>query len=430
MFTAKTYVKAAILATLTLICSAQAQASGGGTLDSDMLRELKRMIEQQQAQIDKQAAEIAALKEQLAGNSEALAVKADKADVEGLDRVVSSSSANVNVSLYGQFNPALLYADNGDSSKTYVVDNVHSQTRFGLRATVAATEAWKIGGRLEYGITGNGSFDVNNWYTHDATEDTFKLRWAEISFAHDTYGKLSLGKGDSASNNSAEIDISGTAVAMQDKTLWMGGATLWYDGTTGILSEIRVKDIFNGFDGLSRTDRIRYDTPEFAGFSLAGSYSSGDAFDGSVWYSREFAGTKVVSGLAVANPGDIMPEGKLLYTGSASILFPLGISATFSGGLMEKEDEDLDDATIWWAKLGYLTSFYDGAETAFSVDYGETKSINLNGEEGSTWALAAVHDVEAWGTEFYAIYRLYMADAKTADFDDVNSVMAGARLKF
>ncbi len=148
MLTMKTLVNAIAFGVLALFCSAQAQASGSGTPDSDMLRELKRMIEQQQAQLDKQAAEIAALKEQLAGNSEALAVKADKADVEGLDRVVSSSSANVNVSLYGQFNPALLFADNGDSSKTYVVDNVHSQTRFGLRASVAAATGWEIGGRL------------------------------------------------------------------------------------------------------------------------------------------------------------------------------------------------------------------------------------------------------------------------------------------
>ncbi len=118
--------------------------------------------------------------------------------------------------------------------------------------------------------------------------------------------------------------MSGTAVAMQDKTLWMASGTLWYDGSSDILSELEVKEIYNGFDGLSRTDRIRYDTPVFGGFSLAGSYSSGDAFDGSVWYSREFSGTRVAAALGVANPGDIMSGADLLYTGSASVLFPHG----------------------------------------------------------------------------------------------------------
>jgi len=90
----------------------------------------------------------------------------------------------------------------------------------------------------------------------------------------------------------------------------------------------------------------------------------------------------------------------------------------------------MDDATYWWAKLGYLTQFRDNATTAFSIDYGESANITANDENGKTWALAAVHDVETWSTEFYAIYRMYMADSDTADYDDVNSIMAGARLKF
>ena len=424
------YLQAGAFGALIIFCSLQAFAGGNTKLDSDLLHELKRMIEQQQAQIDQQAAEIAALKEQLGGNTEAIAVKADKEDIEDLDKVAYSSFANVNVSLYGQFNPAALYVNNGDSSKLYVVDNVHSQSRLGLRARVDTTSGWQVGGRFEFGISGNASTDVNSWYTESASEEFFKLRWAEISFAKESYGKFSLGKGDSASNSTAEIDMSGTAVAMQDKTLWMASGTLWYDGSSDILSELEVKEIYNGFDGLSRTDRIRYDTPEFGGFSLAGSYSSGDAFDGSVWYSREFSGTRVAAALGVANPGDIMVGTDLLYTGSASILFPLGISATFSGSNMEKQEEGLDDATVWWAKLGYKTSFYEGATTAFSLDYGESENISVNDEKGSTWALAAVHDIRDWGTEFYAIYRRYMADSERGNFDDVNSVMAGARLRF
>lgn len=424
------YLRIAAIPVITLMSTGHLQASGSTALDSDMLRELKRMIEQQQVQIDKQAAEIAALREQLAGNSEAISAKADKEALEGTDKLVSSSLSKVKVSLYGQFNPAALYVSNGDSSKLYVVDNTHSQSRLGLRARVDASSGWQVGGRFEFGISGNASDDVNNWYTKNASEDFFTLRWAEISFTREAYGKFSLGKGDSASNNSAEIDLSGTAVATQDKTRWMASATSWYDSSSGVLSEREVKDIYNGFDGLSRTDRIRYDTPVFGGFSLAGSYSSGDALDGSLWYSREFSGTKIAAGLGIANPGEIMPGADLLYTGSASVLFPLGISATFSGSLMEKQEEGLDDATAWWTKLGYLTQLHEGATTAFSIDYGESESISVNGDRGRTWALAAVHDVHDWGTEFYAIYRMYLADAAVADFDDINAFMAGARLKF
>ena len=170
------YLQAGAFGALIIFCSLQAFAGGNTKLDSDLLHELKRMIEQQQAQIDQQAAEIAALKEQLGGNTEAIAVKADKEDIEDLDKVAYSSFANVNVSLYGQFNPAALYVNNGDSSKLYVVDNVHSQSRLGLRARVDTTSGWQVGGRFEFGISGNASTDVNSWYTESASEEFFKLR--------------------------------------------------------------------------------------------------------------------------------------------------------------------------------------------------------------------------------------------------------------
>ena len=51
----------AAISIITLISAGHLQASGSTALDNDMLRELKRMNEQQQVQIDKQAAEIAAL---------------------------------------------------------------------------------------------------------------------------------------------------------------------------------------------------------------------------------------------------------------------------------------------------------------------------------------------------------------------------------
>lgn len=431
--TIKTYAKTGVATALLFISISpvtQVFASSYGTADNDLLLELKRMIEQQQVQLDRQSAEIAKLKEQLAGNTESIGVTADKEELADVEKMATSSFSNVNVSLYGQFNPAILAVNNGDSSDFYVVDNTHSQTRFGLKASVDTVSSWKVGGRLEYGITANASHEVNNLETYDASDPDFKLRWAQISFDHERFGKFSLGKGDSASNNSAEIDLSGTAVAMQDKTLWMASATYWNDGSSNTLSELRVKDLYNGYDGLSRTDRIRYDTPNFSGFSLAGSVSSGDAFDSSLWFSRSFAGTKIAAGIGAANPGDIMANTDMLYTGSASILFPLGVSATFSGGYKDLVEAERDSSYFWWAKLGYKTKFHESATTAFSIDYGEANNLVTNDERGKTWALAAVHDLSNWGTELYMIYRMYLADSQFADFDDVNTFMAGARLKF
>ena len=426
------YGRLAAGAALSLCLTSQVYASGSGSgmVDNDMLQELKRMIEQQQAQIDKQAAEIAALKEQLAGNTEAIGTKADKGDGPETDKMVNSSLANVNLSLYGHINKAALYGNNGDTSKWYIVDNTNSQTRFGLKASVESETGWLLGGRIEYGIVSNGSSDVNNIDNNNATSTNFKLRWAEVSLRNETYGTLSLGKGSSATDGTAEVDLSGTTVAAYSSIPDLAGSFLWYEGSTDTLSDLRIKDVFSNFDGLGRTDRIRYDTPSFAGFSLAGSAQSGDAFDAALLYSRSFNDTKVAAAFGVANPGDLIASVDTRYSGSASILFPMGFNLGFTVAYDDLKDNTRDDPTNWYAKLGYRTKFYDAATSSFSIDYGETADLRVNDEKAKTWSLAAVHNVIDWGTEFYLVYRYHQLDTDLFDFDNIHAFMTGARLKF
>jgi len=428
----KQYARIAAGAAFVVLLAGQVQASGGSAMGASesMLQELKRMIEQQQAQLDKQAAEISALKEQLAGNSEAIGAKADKGAVDNTDKMVTSSKTNVNLSLYGHINKAAMYVNNGDTSKWYVVDNMNSQTRLGLRANVETMNNWNIGGRIEYGIVSNASSDVNNLNTEDATSTNFKLRWAEVSFRNDLYGKLSLGKGDSASNNSAEVDLSGTTVASYSAYSDMAGSTLWYEGSTDTLSSLRIKDVQSDFDGLSRTDRLRYDTPSFAGFSVAGSANSGDAFDAALHYNRKFGETKLAGAIAWANPGDLKPAVDSIVSGSISAMFPMGFNATFSAGGQELDTSGRDNPTNWYGKLGYQTKFYDAATTSFSIDYGETSDLAQNNDKLKSWALAAVHNISDWGTEVYMAYRNHQLDRDGRDFDDIHVFWTGARVKF
>lgn len=428
----KQYARIAAGAALVVFLAGQVQASGGGgmAVNDSMLQELKRMIEQQQAQLDKQAAEIAALKEQLGGTNEALASKADKESVKNNDKMVTSSLSNVNLSLYGQINKAAMYVNNGDTSKWYVVDNINSQTRLGLRANVETMHDWNIGGRIEYGIVSNGSSDVNQLNTGDATSTNFKLRWAEVSFANKMYGKFSLGKGSSASDGSAEVDLSGTTVASYAGYSDMAGSSLWYEGSTDTLSPLKISNVQSDFDGLSRTDRIRYDTPSFAGFSVGTSASSGDAFDAALSYNRKFGETKLAGAIAWANPGDLKSGVDSQVSGSISAMFPMGFNATFSAGGQDLDRSGRDNPTNWYAKLGYQTKFYDAAVTSFSIDYGETSDLAQNNDKLKSWALAAVHDISDWGTEVYLAYRNHQLDRDGSDFDDIHVFWTGARVKF
>ena len=108
----------------------------------------------------------------------------------------------------------------------------------------------------------------------------------------------------------------------------------------------------------------------------------------------------------------------------------MGFNATISGGVRDLKDSDRDDPTNWYAKIGYKTSFYAAATTAFSIDYGQAENLAQDDDKGKTWAVTAVHDIADWGTEFYLTYRNHELDRNDTDFDDINVVMAGARLKF
>lgn len=430
--------KLASLATgLALAMSLTVQAEASSSVDTKMLLELKAMLEKQQAQIDKQAAELTTLRQKLAGNTEVLTTKASKEDVvkisEATDKMVTSKFSNVDFSIYGQINRAVLYSDNGDSKDLYSVDNNNSNTRMGFLAGVDTTSGWLVGGRIEYHIVSNSSGDVNQLDTHDATDTLIGNRWAEISFKHDTYGKISLGKGDSATNNTSEVDLSGTDVAAYAHVSDTAGGMYFNneDGSPVTTANPQVGDVFNDFDGLSRTDRVRYDTPSYAGFSLAGSGSSGDAWDGALFYNRKFGETKVVAAFGAASPGDLLGDDiDKQYNGSASILLPKGLNATVSGGVRDMKDSNRDDPTTWYAKIGYKTSFYSAATTAFSIDYGQTENLAQDNDKGKTWAVAAVHDIADWGTEFYLTYRNHQLERNSSNYDDINIVMAGARLKF
>lgn len=426
----KKYSRIATGVGLALCLSIQAQASGGAMMNEEMFLQLKKMVEQQQEQLNKQAAEISELKKQLTGNTEALKKTAAKEDSEETSTSVTSSHANVNLSLYGHINRAILFSDNGSSSDWYSVDNTNSQTRLGLKAGVDTASGWLVGGRIEYGIVSNGSSDVNQLNTHDATSSNFKLRWAEVSFLYDKFGKISLGKGSSASDSTAEVDLSGTTVAAYASISDMAGGMLWYDGSTDTLTSHKIKDVYSDFDGLGRTDRLRYDTPSFGGFSLAASGSSGDAYDGALLFSRKFGETKVAAAFGAADPGELIIGTNAQYSGSASVLLPMGLNATFSAALRDLKDSHRDDPTNWYAKLGYTTKFYNAATTAFSVDYGETSHLKTDGDTAKTWAIATVHNVTDWGTEFYLVYRGHKLDTNNYYFDDIHTFMAGARLKF
>jgi predicted porin len=355
---------------------------------------------------------------------------------------VKTGNDKVNVELYGQINRAVMYADDGNDSQFFHVDNDNSSSRVGLNGKIEVNDSLTIGSNLELEWQDNASNLVS--MDAESISGAFEDRLVEMYLACKHTGKLSLGKGKMASEDSSETDLSGTTLAALSDVAKVGGGLKFYDpayvspapGPDGTVADNRltVGSVFSNMDGLAKRNRVRYDTPKFGGFSLAAAAGEKDMTDAALMYSGEFEGTKVEGALAWGDFGDEKPYSQI--NGSASVLFPFGLNLTFASGTrdLDKMPAGGDDPKFMYGKIGYICDkMFSAGPTAFSVDYSVDENIKRQNkdEEGTAYGVQLVQKLSAYSTELYAAYRSYKLEDNTkADYDDITVVMGGARLKF
>jgi predicted porin len=331
--------------------------------------------------------------------------------------------------LYGQVNRGVLVADDGNNTDVYHVDNDNSSTRFGLKGKAEISNDLAIGTKIEVQFESNSTADVNQNNKRNASADNFTQRHLDFWIESETLGKLSIGQGDTASNGTAEVDLSGTDLIGYSSVSDMAGGILFYNNTTQSLSTTKVGSAFSNMDGMSRDDRVRYDTPDFSGFYASSSFIADDAIDLAIRYSGKFPGFKLAGALAYAWPENTKNfDGQV--SGSLSLLLNCGFSATFAAGGRDYDTAGRDDSNYYYGKLGYQWKPFSIGPTAISIDYGNFNDIALNDDDGDTFGIQFVQKVSDWSTEFYMGYRLYELESTGTNYEDINALMTGARFKF
>jgi predicted porin len=352
------------------------------------------------------------------------------------EHVMESGTDVVKVNLYGQVNRAIMAVDDGENSDWFHVDNDNSSSRVGLKGKVNVSDEFSTGVKFEADWQSNASNEVQmEQYGDDHTStsdgDNFDLRKFELWFDSKKIGKFTLGQGDTASNGTSEMDLSGTSVAgYSDINAFAGDFGFWDDNSSTYT--VKIDEVFTQVDGLSRRDRLRYDSPKFAGFTASGSWVERDAWDLALRYDNTFDAFRVMAGIAYSNPGDIGDDFENYINGSFSVLLNMGISLTFAAGQKEYDEIDADDPFFLYGKLGYQTKALTVlGKTAFSIDYNATDDNDEEGDEAEMFGIQAVQKIDNWGAEFFSAYRLYSLDRDDdSDMEDINVFMAGSRIKF
>ena len=416
--------------------------------DAEKMQELQRVIDAQQKQLEAQQKQLDAQRQLLQGLQKQMESMVKDADTEKLPvaaenpavkpevastkvpssdkKIVTSGQERVKLAISGQVNRAVNIVDDGKDTEAYFVDNDNSESRVRFDSTARGTDDLTLGTRIELSIAPNKAGGVSQ--VDKESNNDFDQRITEAILDSKRFGKLSLGKGHTASYGSATVDLSQTGVISYAEISDTAGGMLFRQENDDALTNVRILDAFQAFNGLSRKNRLRYDTPAFYGFRLAGSAISDERYDAALYWGGQGYGFKAAAAAAFADPNQDNTDFQ--YDGSFSLLHEdTGLNLTLSSGLLDRDNQD--DAQNFYGKLGWLTRFFSVGQTAFGVDY--TLSLNLPTEDydGYSVGAAAVQQFEEYGTEIYLLYRLHSLDRDVGpNVHDIGVGSIGTRVKF
>ncbi|MEM8653734.1 MAG: hypothetical protein AAGF36_03235 [Pseudomonadota bacterium] len=324
----------------------------------------------------------------------------------------------------GQINRAFLFVDDGVESNEFFVDNDNSSTRLTARATYEFGD-YTLGALVEYEFefsTSNGVSQLNS----DISSSVSNERKFEV-FANTPFGNFAYGQGDAASNGIAEIDLSGTFIANNSAVGLIAGGQIFRTDAGGF-SGNDVGDFFSNFDGITRIERFRYDTPAFGGgFRASVSFGENTQNDIALRFSRKIGDVRVRSGITYAELGDTDR-----IAGSISAFHdPTGFNVTFASGQDDLNVAGREDPGYYYLKLGYQKKdLLPWGSTSFAFDFYDGSDQSVNDSSSESYGLFAVQRIDKLRTELFAGVRSFDADTPAEQFQDIDVVYVGARYRF
>jgi predicted porin len=342
---------------------------------------------------------------------------------------VKNSNGN-SLELSGHVNRSMIYVDNGDSTTFTHVDNNASQTRFRVVAKGAVSEAIDVDAVIEMdpnsegnqgGTQSGANSDADTGHT-----DGVGVRHARVGFSHKQFGKITLGHTSMATDGTLDSNKSGAGLVTGPNALGAGSGINFWNDTTNVNSAFTPIGSMQG----TRTGTVKYDAPTFGGLSLVAAHGTAGAWDVAGYYGATFGGFSVSAAAGYANYSSLA-EHKT-YNGSLAVEHESGINARIAGASRDWDTTNRSDSGQWYVGLGYDAKFYEMGETSFAVGYMNSNNGAANAHQNTEkWEVGVNQKIDAVGTDLYLGVRNWSNDDGTAtDYDDIFSVIAGARVAF
>jgi len=291
---------------------------------------------------------------------------------------IASAPTYAEVKISGQVSAALLFG--GDVENPEIVDNAASGSRFRFRASEKVNDATTAFALYEIQVQENSSFGAV-----DGSE-SIDTRQANAGIKG-SFGKISLGKGDGASNGTAEATffLSGNVYGAGPLPFFSYKGTLEKDNPD-------TKVGWTYYDGFSRVSRLRYDSPSFGGLTISASLDTKDRNELAARYKGNVGIGKLLVYAGQANSSDGNNDRSML-SGGLELNNGLFVTAAFN-----KRTSNVDAEQ----KSQLLSIGYKAKNFVVSADVGES---GLDGENevtsfGGTYNLSKSTRVYANTTKY------------------------------
>ena len=329
----------------------------------------------------------------------------------------ANAADGVEFKFSGQISRAITHADNGVDSDTIFVDNNNSGTRLRLKGKVDISESLSAGvyWETQYQDNSSSSIDIDDPDNSSAFTSRIRDLWFKGN-----WGKVSLGQGNGAANGTSEVDFSGTTIADYSGNNLDDGISFANNAGTKV---VKNGAVFSNFDGLSRNDRLRYDTPSIGPLDLAFSVGQ-DKSEVAARYSLKMAG----GGKLGAAVGWVDSKDKFSQVGlSASYLMPSGFNVTGHYG-----ERDLDGSSVspsgYYFKVGQ--KFGAAKNQDVSIGYQQVDDLAAVGDEAKRYNIAYVYHIPNKGIELFAVAQKAELDRTGGSLEDQTMLSIGSRIKF
>ncbi len=353
-------------------------------------------------------------------------------------QIVAADDFSVSLSI----NKAVMAVDDGVARTNYLVDDTSNPSQFTLEGNKEVESGIKAGGKMTVGVASNTSDTVtNNNNGSKSSGDQFQVRYME-AWLNGSFGKASIGRGESATSYFTEWDFSGdTWMMMQSGANDWGGSMQFRNSRNRTFTDATGKASPNLWGSVDpqevyRSDRLRYDFPNIGpigiavaagtsdkynfhdiGFSDSNDFSDGSKFQAHVGYNVTDTG---------GQPGSVGAKKNTI--GSVAYL-KNGVSVLYGFTRLKSDGDTLAGVKAKSSNWDYVKLGYEFGKSFAVIDMGGARDEAQAGDRGKEMGLGYMYTPAKW-LNLYAAYKVFSLDRPGTSFNEIKVYFAGMRVEF